>query len=301
MGDITIPANFQYLDTRVTDADQCVNARDRHVARQNWNALVAARVAQPIFTLSVSADTDGSGSGATRTTDPLSYTLGSTHVTADAQFGVPIVEVPIFIPPLAQTGTLHLRGFELTSAETNDVEVYPLVSCGNDFGELSVADRILVNSADTPANFTVTLYFPPTHDEYEMAKFTLYVKVPMRDADYGGGNGTIDDAANSAGQRAPAYLDAASGVGDEGNASVGDMIYIKDSGGTLRSEIRPKSILAIQALSGGGSRYWLDAGWEALPLPGSDVWLLRGINSLKLESLSLSADAVTDPHAEILR
>ncbi len=104
-----IPAEYLRFDSRVTDPEMFLNARDRQVFAKNHNMQMARRVRQMLFTMSLTRDenNDGSTSGGPR---DMAISLPRT-VNSDRTSGYRLLDkVPVALPTHAKSCTFVVFG-----------------------------------------------------------------------------------------------------------------------------------------------------------------------------------------------
>jgi hypothetical protein len=262
----TIPASYQLLDDRVTDADQFANVRDLQKARENYNILLARRVHYPIATIATMDDaSDGS---------PMALTESGV-VTLSVASDTNQFSLPIYLPPFTKHVTVWMNA--ASSDASGDVNVYPSIGSER-FTPFANSNTSVTVTGTSYAEYEVDVPIRSVGD-FARAILTVFFSPDWTGSDLEGGAISIADS-------------GADWVLGTSVSSGGSTVYFNGTGSPL-----PRQILSETALTIGGTNYWkiiATEPWDQRPIAGTHTYNTRNVPALNLKSFCAYPKAVSD-------
>ncbi len=273
-----LPSAFIRLDDRTTTADQCVNVWTKQTFRNNHNILLARRCRWPIMTVHMDQDSAGSAANGP---DGLYW---RSIITPDRESGIPILQVPIEIPPFCTSIVINLDALKVGGTE--HAYVYPIVDGPGTYFQINSSVAATV-SATTPWTVSsVSVPVPQSARDYGHGTLTLYASTPLYGPDLKGAGGVaIADVG-------PDWVEGT--AANFASFTVETAVYF-----TNNLAIAPRKVVRAATI-GGNTRIHVDFPWNVVPTVGTDLIDARAVTILRIRSISVYADVVSDFSAEVV-
>jgi hypothetical protein len=197
----------------------------------------------------------------------------------------PVIQGPVVIPPYAQeiTWTVYaVRTAGLTAS------MYAALDSPSQENAVTSGEKVAIGTS--AGRFSGTVPVPPEAANRGAAIFSLYVDTEISaTAEYGS-----NQAVNDAGSNWVEIADSAASVYNKGYYDRGYVIVIKDSGGTDRADILPRTIInEVHYSTNGYRRFYVDAPWTEEILIGDDLMNIYPFSELLVRSGSVWVSAIT--------
>jgi len=277
--EVTIPSEFQRLDTAVTDPDRFVNARDRNIIALNHNILLARAVQQPLL--------HWKGWSELFPSDHYAFYAPVEENRLEIQ---PILQVPVYIPPYVTEVTWTIEGYRDAYGAAAKSYLYTTIDSPNSQASVITDNRVAISTV--PGRHSGVTSVPTEALADGNALFSLYTDTHTNSADLWVADHTVVASG-------PDWVE----VTDVGTAIVGGanwvVLVIKDSVGTVRSDIIPRRMIHESHQTANNlRRFYVERPWTAPIVIGDDTVNGRSGYSVYLRTISLYASAVTDFFAE---
>lgn len=283
----TIPSDYIKLDTHVTDPDECVNAHDQQVFRQNHNVLVAERIRKDLCQQIASFD-DESGA-------PTLYLwqnspwIAKSKYKPDEEARSRFLSIPLFLTPLTNKVRFWIYaaktrmdgGSSLASNPEIWVELRELHSARmSRFGQ----NTITVTAAHAvPAKYHVDINVPNVGSDYA-AKFG---RIPMMLEVY---VECFIDNTNILHSFAPTDVGR-----DWFRANIGNHTFDVAYNNTGRN---PPRMIVRDIAYAGDNKYFLDEPWTEVPDIG-DTIRVQEILGVEVFGYGVQELAITEFHEDL--
>lgn len=276
---VSVPSAFQRMDSRVTDPDEFVNARDQQVARLNHNILLAKRLQPTLFSRNFTCVDD--------TPAQQLYTTFVTRKSVD-EFGAEIIRQYVFVPP--HTKKLRLRFFACKSLldEGSELATDPVVYADvwNQYARKvkQLPPSATVSAANgSPDSYTIDIHVPPV-------SVSNIIRYGRRVFEFGMWVGSSFDYTQSL---AAGVAFSAVGTNHLTTASAfltkGRSVHFGTDLG-----IEQRQVVKDVALGGGQHEIYFDKPFSRVPDVAGDTMAVHEILGIDLYSATLRCMPITD-------